>query len=259
MPNFAISSRLPMRFPGDFQLAPNSGHRPTTAEQSYLDAVNAAVDRTAADAAADITARYPEQLLLGRQAQRQRSVSDLEADARVFAAGHNTAGDQTRLTAIVDGYVSKIPKFGTKDASPPRFDGDFELVLVEGYNPTLEHKVFLDHVQEAVDELAADKPRDLTGNFSQSVISFRENQRRTAASNLRNHVAVFWTVDTPAHTATDNVVITRGRYLALRDRLERRLFNVTLTSEKKAEDETSKSNLTINLLGGLPSPQKKPS
>src|ERR1700737_93228 len=110
-------------------------HQPSSAEKAYLDAVNAAVDMMAADAAADTAARYPQVLLLARQAERNRRVSELEADARKFIAGHNVTGDLTRVMTIRNEYTSKIPKFGTKDSSSPRFEGDFELVFVPGYNP----------------------------------------------------------------------------------------------------------------------------
>src|SRR5260370_26555438 len=214
----------------------------------------------AAADAADTAARYPEALLSARQGERNRRVSELEADARKFIAGHNATGDLTRVTTIRNEYTSKIPKFGTKDASSPRFEGDFELVFVLGYDPGEEDQAFLDNITGAVDELAADKRGDSTGNFSPSVVTFRGNQRKATAKSLRDHVTDFWIGQTPGSVAANNVVLTRGRYQALRDRLKRRLFNVKLTSEtKRAEDEDSVSNLDINLLGGLPPPQDAPS
>jgi hypothetical protein len=259
MPNFVISYRPPLRFTGDFQLAPNSGYQPTDAEKSYHDAVNAVIELMATDAAADTGARYSEQLLLARQAERKRRATELEADARKFVAGYNAAGDLARVTAIRDEYLSRIPKFGTKDASPPRFDGDFALVFVADYIPSAADQVFLDHVTQALDELAVDKRGDLTGDFSQGIIDFRKNQRRVTATALREQVADFWTGETTSLAAAEKVVLTRGRYQALRDRLKRRLFNVKLTSEKKAEDADAISILDIKLVGGLPPPQDAPS
>jgi hypothetical protein len=62
-----------------------------------------------------------------------------------------------------------------------------------------------------------------------------------------------------AKAADDEVLLTRGRYQARRDRLARRLFNVKLNPEDKSADDGKDLVLYINLLGGLEPPDDKPS
>jgi hypothetical protein len=260
MSNFVKTNSASPRFPGDFYIRPISGYTPSTAEQPYIDAANAFVDRLAAEAAGDIAAGYPDKLLNGRQAARATAMVGLDADTGKFIAGQNAAGDLTRLTEIERDYVSNVPKFGTKDAVRPRFEGDFDTVVVAGYVPGADQQAMLDGIAAAGTELAADKAGDDTGNFSKAVITAREGLRKSVTDELRSQVEGFFSSGKSAKAAAEQVLLTRGQYQARRDRLKRRLFNVTFTSEKKKpEDSDSISILNIKLLGGLPEPDDKPS
>jgi hypothetical protein len=260
MSNFAKTSAASPRFPGDFYIRPISGYSPGSAEQPYIDAVNAFVDRLAADDASDVAAGYPEKLLKDRQAARATAVVALNADSAKFIAGQNPSGDRARLTEIERDYGSTVPKFGTRDAAPPRFERDFDTVVVSGYVPGADEQALLDSVEAAKTELAADKGGDDTGNFSKAVIAAREALRKSVSDDLRSQIEGFFSSGKSAKAAAEQVLLTRGQYQARRDRLKRRLFNVTFTSEKKKPDDTdSISILNIKLLGGLPEPDDKPS
>jgi hypothetical protein len=61
-----------------------------------------------------------------------------------------------------------------------------------------------------------------------------------------------------ADVAAENVLLLRGRYQALRDRMKRRLFNVKKIGEPKPADGTNPV-LKVDFVGGLPSPENAPS
>jgi hypothetical protein len=260
MSNFEKTNSPSPRFPNDFHIGAKSGYSPSTAEQPYIDAVNAFVDRLAADEAADTTARYPEQMFKGRQAARATAMAALDADAAKFIAGQNAAGDRTRLSEIEREYASTLPKFGTNPSAQPRFEGDFDTIIASGYMPTSDEQALLDSIEVAKSEFAADKRADTADRYSASVVKFRELQRDKASGELRSQIENSAAIAKSAKPAIEQVVLIRGRYQALRDRLTRRLFNVSLATEKKeplAED--SDRILDIQMVGGLPPPNDQPS
>ena len=261
MPNFMKTNAVSPRLPGDFRVEPNSGYQPNAAEQTYIDAVAACLDQLAADDADDIAARYPERLFSDRQVARKAAIVALDADAVKFVGGQNSGGDLARLNAIRTDYASAIPKFGAKSATQPRFEGDFETVTALGYVPVPDEQVFLEKIEAAKSEMAADKRADITGNYSPMVVGIRENLRKNIADLMRSQIEEFASVRYSPKAAAEEAVLTRGRYQARRDRLTRRLFNVSLKSEakKSADDDNSDLILDINLLGGLPPPQDMPS
>jgi hypothetical protein len=259
MPNFVKINSPSPRFPGDFYIRPIPAYAPSTAEQSYIDAVNAFVDRLAADDAADVAALYPENLLKGRQAARETAMAALEADTAKFIAGQNAAGDRTRLTEIEGAYASAVPKFGTGDAAQPRFDGDFDTVVVSGYTPGADEQAFLDSVEAARTEFAADKGGDDTGGFSKAAIALRQGLRNTISGDLRSQIEGFFSSGKSAKAAAEQVFLTRGQYQARRDRIKKRLFNITFKPGKKKPEDNDVSVLDIKLRGGLPEPDDKPS
>jgi hypothetical protein len=260
MPDFETTTRAPLRFPGDFHVAPIAGHQPTAAEQAYLDTINSFVDQMATDSVDDIAANYSEPLLSGRQAARAAAITALGDEVRKFIGGRNPSGDPAGLIEIRSNYASVLPKFGTTNSAHPRFEGDFDIVFVQGYAPGDGEQAFLASIKAATREFAADKLRDSTGEFSPVVIVSRGKLREATAKELRDGIESFRTGPMAANTAAENVVLQRGRYQAKRDRLTRRLFNVKLQSEKKRNaDDDNELILAINLLGGLPSPQDAPS
>jgi hypothetical protein len=260
MANFLRVNSASPRFPGEFSIEPNSGYQANPAEQAYVDAVKAFVDHLAADEAADVAARYPERLFLDRQATRAAAVTALEAEAGKFLGGQNAAGDPARLTEIRNDYISAVPKFGTKESIKPRFEGDFDSVVVLSYVPGNDEQVFLDNIEAAKAEFAADKLGDTTGDYSPAVIKSREALRKNIADVLRSLIENPTVLKKSAKAAAEEVVLTRGRYQARRERLTRRLFNVSLKPEAKTpDDDTSDLILDIKLLGGLPPPHDMPS
>jgi hypothetical protein len=120
MPNFVKTGATAPRLPGDFSLAPSAAYAPNAAELDYLTAISDALAQLAADDAADIAARYPENLFSGRQAARKAAMAALDADAENFVGGRNPTGDRTRLNAALADYTAGIPKYGAKDATEPR-------------------------------------------------------------------------------------------------------------------------------------------
>ncbi len=261
MPNFVRANAAPPRFRGDFVLAPAPGYAPNAAEQAYLNTVKATLDEWAADDAADVAANYPDRLLSDRQAARAAAAAALDADAGKFIRGQNPKAEQARLNEIRMDYAAAIPKFGTRDRTPPRFEGDFDLVVVSGYVPGSDDQAFLDCVETAKSEFAADKGNDVAGGFSPAVIKSREAQRKKAVEELRALIEDAAKIAKSPKAAVEQVFLRRGRYHALRDRLTRRLFNVSLKTEPKkpADDDDNDLILDINLLGGLPPPQDMPS
>jgi hypothetical protein len=258
MPNFAVTAPT-ARFEGDFRIAPSSTYTPTAAETAYLGGVNAAVDQLAADEAADTAANYPEPLLLARRAVRKTVVKELKIEVDKFTAGQNPAADPARVTEIRNQYAARLPRFAATRPSFERFDGDFELALVPGYMPGPDEQEFLDKVREALEEFAADKRKEPTADYSPEVIRLRKTYRRATANDLKQQVEKFWPDQVPAKAASEKVLLTRGKYQALRDRLGRRLFNVSLGPPDKRLVESSELLLDIRLFGGLPSPDDKPS
>lgn len=225
---------------------------PTPAETAYLAVVNTAVDELAADDAADATEDYPEQLLLARRAARKAAASALKLEARKFTAGQNPVADPARVPEIKNRYAADIPKFCTINPSLERFDGDFETFLLPGYIPGDDEQAFLDKVAATLDEFASDKRNDSTSEHSPYVITVREGLRKSIAKTLRDRVESFWTEHAAPSVAAENVMLLRGRYQALRDRLKRRLFNAYL------EPPDERTELVIRLLADLPPPQDKP-
>lgn len=260
MPNFSLTNSTQPRFDGDFQLGANPDYQATQAEQAYVGALQGAVDFLAAEDAADIVAAYPETLLLLRRSARKAAAAELKTEANRFIGGQNAVGDVAGVNRVQSQYAATAPKFATIDRNPPGFEGDFEIVTVQSFVPSADAQAFLDSVQKATTEFAADKASDIAGDFSPSVVTFRERQRKTTADTLRGLIADFSGGKLQGAAAAESVLLIRGRYQALRDRLKRRLFNVKLLSEeKKQEADSTEWILDINLLGGLPPPEDLPS
>jgi hypothetical protein len=261
MPNFVKTGATAPRLPGDFSLAPSAAYPPNAAELDYLTAISDALAQLAADDAADIAARYPENLFSGRQAARKAAMAALDADAANFVGGRNPTGDRTRLNAALADYTAGIPKYGAKDATEPRFEGDFDTVVALGYLPGPDEQLLLDNIEAAKAEMANDKRKDVSERLSPTAVKLRERLRQSVADSLRSQVEKFVATSASPKAAAEEAVLMRGRYQARRDRLERRLFNVSLKSEPKrpAEDDGTDLVLDINLLSGLPAPHDVPS
>jgi hypothetical protein len=260
MANFQITKVPPLRFDGDFQLKPNDGYEPNDAERDYVQCVRGFLDRLMQEDGADKAANYPKPPLTVRIDARRVAAEALEADAEKFVSGMNSGGDVSRVDALATAYDATAPKFGSADPAVARFEGDFDLVVIPGYQPTQDEAAFFDSIKRAGQEFAADKRLDPNGGFTQNVINAREIQRKSSADALRRQVDTYWSNPLSAADAAESVMLLRGRYQARRDRLTRLLFNVRLTPDvDQPVDETTERSLDINLFGGLAAPQDKPS
>jgi hypothetical protein len=260
MANFEITTNTPPRFEDDFRLIPSAGTTPGNDEQAYCNAVNGFIDVLAQQADADRTSRYPKPPLTVRNNARSAAAASVRADAEKFVNGRNASCDLSAVNAVANGYGATLPTFGCADCDVPRFEGDFDLVVMPGYQPTQDELAFFDSINRACAEFAADKRRDVSGGFTQTVINAREGQRKSAADALRLQIDNFWSGPRSAKDSAESVVLLRGRYQARRDRLTRLLFNVRLTPDvdEPIDDNTDRA-LAINLFGGLAAPQDKPS
>lgn len=257
MPNLTLTSPTPLRFDGEFGIEPAPGASATTEETAVLQAVTAALDVLAADEARDLLADYPKVLLQARKGARTITVSDLKSVVQGLIGGQLTpAGATERAIALAQKYRVDVPKFATKDAAPPRFEGDFNVVVASGYTPTLAEAKYLDILKTAVNEFADDETADPAAKYSPSVLAGRKEQRRDKASRLRSDADKFCKGDVDAEAAAGNVLVVKGMYRALRDRLTRQLFSVTVMKEhEKKKGEELGVDLDIGLASGLPSPE----
>lgn len=252
MPNFSRVDTASARFPGDFSIQPIPGYASSAAEQAYVDAVEAVVDALALDAANDFKAGYPDVLHTSRQDARSKAIAALRLDVEKFIGGQNAAADVAGLDAIQSRYTSEVPKFGTRDSAQPRFDGDFDHVVVHGYVPEPDEVAFLEAIDLARNELAEDKLIDTaTSGFSQAVVELRIGLRKAFARDLRRQVESYPETGNAPKAAAEKVLVARGQYQAKRDRLGKRLFNAYFDKDNLV--------LEINLFSGLAAPHDVPS
>lgn len=279
------------RFPGDFtiQFDPAESTEPADVEQKKsVDALNDAVAKLANDADADKAANYPETMLANRQQCRSAAVAALLAVADKFVAGKSAGDVMADITKIVDHYRTFMPKFGARIPTKPSFAGAVDIVHEQpNYKPTEPEQSFINAIQAARDEMQADEAKESDSQFSQNVKSARQKQRLAFAERLVGEIDGFAAGDKSdgaAKAAVIDLLLSRGRYQALRDRLTRRLFNVSFVdgaaqtadvkngagndkrsgngagagAQKPGTGEPS-ATLSIRLLGGLPAPEDKAS
>ena len=279
------------RFPGDFtiQFDPAEPTEPADVEQKKsVDAINAAVNLLAKDANADKAAKFPKRMLTSRQEYRAAAAAALFAVAEDVVAGIHAGDVMAEITKIDRHYRTSLPKFGARIPTEPSFAGAVDIVFDEpNYRPTDPEKVFLDAIQAALDEMRADEAKESDNQFSQHVTSARQKQRLAFAERLIAKIDGFAAGDKSdgaAKAVVIDLLLSRGRYQALRDRLTRRLFNVSFTdgaaqtsdvkngagndkrsgngagagAQKPGTGEPS-ATLSIRLLGGLPAPEDKAS
>ena len=260
MPNFKITAPPSKpRFEDDFLLAPDAGHQPTADEQAYVDELAAALARIVDEEAADVSVGLPDPLLADRRQARKDLAVALKADARKFIVGHIAAtAAAARIAELGDSHANRISKFGTRDRQPSRFAGDFELALMPDYLPTAEEQAYLKALQTAVDELAADEVADAAASYSQFIRGARQARRTDSAKQLCAQVRQFWK-ERNAAAAVERVLMEKGRYRGLRDRLTRRLFNVYPIPEDEKKEGPYAVDLDIKLISGLPAPEDEAS
>ncbi len=275
------------RFPGDFTIRfdPAEPTEPADLEQTKsADVINDAVNQLAKDTDADKAANFPERMLTSRQEYRAVAAAALFVIAENAVAGSRGSDVMADITQVVDRYKSSMPKFGAQIPTKPGFVGAVDIVFQESnYKPTKPEQDFLAAIEAAREEMRADEANERASEFSQNVISARQKQRAAFAVRLVEEIDSFASgdrSDATARTALTDLLLARGRYQALRDRLTKRLFNVSFTggatetvdlkggagndkttgngAEKSGVGETP-AILSIRLLGGLPAPEDKAS
>jgi hypothetical protein len=253
---FEVKDNAPPRFDGDFQVLSDPAVTPGSPEALYLEALDAALSRLESDHKADLAAAYPAGLLESRMDSRKETAASLREIAQAFVNGNRnaaSAGEETRKAQ--DKYLAKLARFGMKDASPARFEGDFELVVVRDYVPTqpeIAYKMRLETVRKA---LANDEMRDAREKYSPELLKARKELRKEAAARLRAEAVQFCKGRLSAQTAEENALIYLGQYIEARDRLLGKLFQISVIPAgcDLAEE------LEIKVASGLPAPNDTPS
>lgn len=272
MTDFRKTAADPPRFPGEFRIEAEPADAVSPSELNYITTLNHTVAAIADAEIVDVAANYPGKLLAGRRLARTSAIAALGVDADAFIAGNNPNGDVQRVDAIGTNYAVKIPKFGARLAAIPRFVGDLDIVTVPGYTLTTPQQEFLDSISAALREMQADEEMEPGSQFSVNVKLARAKQRVDLAERLIREIDVFAAGEQLAEAAIINVILLRGRYQALRDRLTRRLFNVEFTKGGGTGNVTGVSSagvpagydgppatLEIRLESDLPPPEDKAS
>jgi hypothetical protein len=259
------------RFPGDFTIQFDPPESADVEQQKSADVLNGAVTQLAENADADKAANFPEKMLASRQDSRSAAAAELRAVAEKFVAGTHGGDVMADITKTLDRYRTSMPTFGARIPTDPSFAGAVDIVYEQpNYKPTESEQDFLSAINVALDEMQADEAKELDNQFSQNVKSMRQKQRVEFARRLVGKIDGFAAGDRSdgaAKAAVTDLLLSRGRYQALRDRLTRRLFNVSFTDGAAPTPDVkggagvgeTPAILSINLLGGLPAPEDKAS
>ncbi|HWX85200.1 MAG TPA: hypothetical protein VNZ48_16510 [Xanthobacteraceae bacterium] len=264
MPNVTISASASPRLDGDFQITPNADYAASAADEDLFAAIKAALDRLAQHHQADMPVPASDgslptpmsrELLAARKTARTIAAASIQAEAQKFAAGRTEAADAAEQVRKIEGqYLASVPTFGVADRLPARFESDFQIVLAAGCVPNNTQATYFDYLERALAEITIDQSNDSTGHYSPFVIEYRKARRMAAVKTFRAQAEKFCAGELSANSATESLLLARGGYHALRDRLTRRLFNASIAKEddKKYTDRT---DLSISLISGLPPPE----
>ena len=254
MPDFAVVDRNPPRLDGDFQITITPPYTPTADENQYLTLVQDALDQLARDATTDGHAKLRVSLRDARRNWRAAALARLRADAVAVAArGDTAAAAKPRVTTVMNGYTASPPDIVIADASPQRFGGE-PSVACNGFAPTPGERTYLDQLKRLLDYLAADEASDGTAQFSPAVLKARRDQRKATADELRKDAGYWKQGALESDIAANNVLVLKGAYKALLERLTRSLFSVGVVPEDEARPQRFAIDLLIRLEQGLPPP-----
>lgn len=141
-----------------------------------------------------------------------------------------------------------------KDAAAARFDGDFEIVL-SGDAPG-EEKLYASYINAVLKDLSDDDEDDRKRGMPAERLAGRQERRKDAAAKLRDGVTEYRADPLVLANRTADVFKIQGIYIAERNRLDARLFEISLkTSEKNKAIAT---DLIIELNDGLPGAESTP-
>lgn len=252
MPNFDVKDRAPARFPGDFQIDSVAPYAPNEEEKQYLATVQQQIDALANDTAADSVAKLRDTLRAARRDWRSLTASKLRIEAENLASGRaDTKSVAERTAAIQVEYKSGTPDIAIEKASPERFQGEFTVNCV-GFTRDEAEQAYLDRLKALVDYLAEDQAAEENAKYSDAVLAARQEQRKSAVEELRKD-AGYWKEGLKSWTAANNVLVIRGSYKALRDRLNQPLFAVSVIRDE-GDDKGLAVDLQIIVQRDLPAP-----
>lgn len=257
MANFAVIDRTPARLVGDFQIEPLAPHVPTIDQKEFLTQIHAELDRLARDAATDGAAELRDRLRAARRDLRSAVVAKLRVEATEFAADAKTTSQvQGRVKEIMVEYGTSIPDVVIERRKTDRFSGDFAVRCV-GFMPDADELAYLDRLEQFLDYLYRDEISDPKANLSDAILLARREQRKATADELKKD-AEYWREGLRSEVAANNVLVLRGGYKALRDRLMHSLFTIKVLLGE-GEERGVAIDLDIRLERDLPAPNDLPS
>lgn len=236
----------------------------TEEQKSYIAAANVLAISLQNDQAADTRAKLSEDLKKTRDAARCNIAAALQTEVSSFIVTP-TEPYEPKIKDIRNRYEAELRKFLARPAAEDdkRFEDDFA-VVEKADELTKTDQSFLDQVRKALSELADDSESDgKATDFSPGLLNARALERAEAAKAYRALVDNYQ--NATGEAAVEQLVLRRGRYLALRDRLKKRLFSVRLDlpakadAQNKSEKEDIEPELHVGLKSGLPAPENVPS
>jgi hypothetical protein len=257
--NFSVSNRSVLRFINDFLIAPISPHVPTAEELAFLSSMQQVLDLLAEDEAKDSTVQLRDRLRAARRDWRVTTAARLRSVADAFAADpSDPKSGVDQIAAIRVDYIKAIPDIAIQgvSAETASFQGEFTVSC--SYARDAAEQAFLDRLKAMFDFLAAEEIDDKRKAYSDAVVTARKAQRADTSGKLREN-AIDWRRGLKSEVATNNILVFRGGYKALCERLGHSLFSIFVVRGKDAGeadplDQDVVVDLRITLAQGLPSP-----
>ena len=269
MPNFKVkdiglpgpasgsSWSVPGRLRNDFAIETDPTYSPTDSEATYVSKLKDTLTMLK-DAQQQDTNFFGSSVHGARTEHREKEVHELHEIAKEFADGRKDAdAAASATTEVVQKYAQNCPDLVAQDkaAGELRFAGDFTITAIN-YAPDGAVKAYIDRIAYILDRLAEDEVADKTAGDSVARLAARQDYRQEAANSLRKKFEEFRRGSVDVRVAADNALVTQGSYIANRDRLKARLFNVI---PKLSDDRTLVVDLEFKVTSGLPPPDDQPS
>src|SRR5712692_434721 len=110
-----------------------------------------------------------------------------------------------------------MPNFEVMDGN--RFEGDFSLQPVAGYQPNAAEQGYLDQLARVTQALNIDRERDPTGTdqAARKLAEARQNRRQAAIEELRAQADEFCADGLPAASAANHAMMIESRYIGRAD------------------------------------------
>ena len=249
--NFEVKDRTPPRFPGDFQIVTIGGVTPTDEEAASVAKLHAALDGLAAGIADEKSALLRNGLVVARQNWRSQAAVKLKAEVDRFVAGQLDAkAFSARVAEIEAASVGSKPDIVIEDVKPARFPGEFSVICV-GYAPDAAEETYLAALKGMMDYLDTEASVDQRAQDSDAVLAARVEERRKAVEALKTD-AGYWREGTDSASLANNILVIRGGYKALRDRLGQSLFAVSIVKSEGEKDFAVDLKITVDR--DLPAP-----